>query len=68
MFSILNLEITLSEIKKAVRQLKLGRSGGSDLFINEFLYDGNDASLNSLYVMFNNIFKIGYFPEPWSVA
>ena len=59
MFSELNLEI-----KKAVRQLKLGRNGGSDVFIDEFLYYGNDALLNTLYVMFNNIFKIGYFPEP----
>ena len=66
MFSALNLEITLSEIKKAVRQLKPGRSGGSDLFINEFLYYGNDVLFHTLYVMFNNVFKVGYFPDPWS--
>ena len=66
MFNELNLEITLSEIKKAVRQLKLGRSGGSDMFINEFLYYGNEALLNTLYVLFNNIFKVGYFPAQWS--
>ena len=59
-------DITLSEIKKAVRQLKLGRSGGSDLFINEFSYYGIDFLLNTLYVIFNNIFKVGYFPELWS--
>ena len=35
MFNELNLKITLSKIKKEVRQLKLGRSGGSDMFINE---------------------------------
>ena len=34
------LEITLSEINKAVCQLKLGGSGSSDFFINEFLYYG----------------------------
>ena len=66
MFNELNLEITLSEIKKAVRQLKLGRSGDSDMFINEFLYYGNEALLKTLYVMFNNIFKVGYFPAQWS--
>ena len=60
MFSELNLEITLSEIKKAVRQLKLVRSGGSDLFINELLYYGNDVLCRTLYVMFNNVFKVGY--------
>ena len=51
----------MQEIQKAVRQLKLGRSGGTDMFINEFLYYGNESLLNTLHVMFNNIFKIGYF-------
>ena len=66
MFSELNSEITMQEIQKAVRQLKLGRSGGTDMFINEFLYYGNESLLNTLHVMFNNIFKIGYFPAQWS--
>ena len=43
MFSELNLEFTMQEIQKAVRQLKLGRSGGSDMFINEFLYYRNES-------------------------
>ena len=62
----LNLEKTPSEIKKAASQLKLGHSGASDLFINACLYYGNDVWLNTLYVMLNNIFKVGYFPELWS--
>ena len=62
MFSELNVEITVSEIENAIRQLKLGRSGGPELFINEFLYYGKGA----LFAMFNNIFKLGYFPELWS--
>ena len=66
MFSELNLEISMQEIQKAVRQLKLGRSGGTDMFINEFLYYGNECLLNSLHIMFNNMFKIGYFPAQWS--
>ena len=66
MFSELNLEITLSEIKKAVCQLELGGSGSSDFVINEFLYCGYDVLLHTLYVMFNNIFKESYFPKPWS--
>lgn len=49
-----------------MHQLKFGRIGGSDLFINEFLYYGNDGLLNTLYVMFNNISKVGYFPDLWS--
>ena len=66
MFSELNVEITFSGIENALRQLKLGRSGGPDLFINEFLYYGKEALLNTLHTMFNHIFKLGYFPESWS--
>ena len=36
MFSEFNLEISMQEIQKAIRQLKLGRSGGTDMFINDF--------------------------------
>ena len=43
MFSELNAEITFSEIENALRQIKLGRSGGADLFINEFLYYGKEV-------------------------
>ena len=66
MFSELNVEITFSEIENALRQLKLGRSGGPDLFINEFFYYGKEALLNTFHTIFNNIFKLGYFPESWS--
>ena len=67
MFSEFNSEIPMQEIQKAIRQLKLGRSGGTDMFINDFfLYYGNESLLNNLLVMFNNIFKIGYFPAQWS--
>ena len=40
MFSELNVENKVSEIENAKRQLKLGRSGGPELFINQFLYRG----------------------------
>ena len=66
MFSELNVEITVSEIENATRQLKIGRSGGPDLFINEFSYYGKDALLHTLSAMFNNIFKLEYFQELWS--
>lgn len=66
MFSELNVEISRFEVERAVQQLKLGRSGGPDLFINEFIYYGKNALLNTLFYMFNNIFKTGYFPESWS--
>ena len=40
MFSELNVEISRFEEERAVQQLKLGRSGGPDLFMNEFIYYG----------------------------
>ena len=45
MFDELNDTITLEEIMKAIRQVKNGRSGGPDKFLNEFFIHGNGESL-----------------------
>lgn len=36
MFTELNVDIKHDEVKKACKDLKTGKSGGPDLFINEF--------------------------------
>ena len=37
MFEELNVQISMQEIRKAVRLLKNGKSSGPDMFLNEFL-------------------------------
>ena len=66
MFNELNVEISYEEIKKAVKQLRNGASAGPDLYINEFFKNGTDIMINYIYMLFNKIFELGYFPEKWS--
>ena len=66
MFDELNVEISLLEIKTAVKQLKNGKSAGPDLLLNDFFKNGTETLLNYVHKLFNKIFEIGYFPEKWS--
>ena len=63
MFDELNCTITSVEIKKAIKQLKNGRSGGPDKFLNEFFIHGNSELLTYLHSLFNKILDLEYFPE-----
>ena len=66
MFDELNVPITLDEIKRALKQLRNGASGGPDLYINELFKNGSDVLLNYIHTLFNKVFEVGYFPEIWS--
>lgn len=65
MFQELNVEISLTEIQRAVRSLKNGKSSGPDLLLNEFIKYGSDSLLKYLQCLFNKIFDTGYFPDAW---
>ena len=67
MFDELNREISYDEIRKAVKQLRNGASAGPDLYINEFFKYGSDILIHYLFVLFNKIFELGYFPNKSSV-
>ena len=66
MFEELNGSITQEEIMRAIKQLKNGRSGGPDKFLNDFFVYGTGSLSPFLSVLFNKIFDTGYFPESWS--
>ena len=66
MFDELNCAVTSDEIKSAIKQLKNGRSGGPDKFLNEFFIHGNSELLMFLQTLFNKILDLEYFPESWS--
>ena len=66
LFTELDLPISLEEIKNGINQLKLGKSGGPDHFINEFLIYGKDILSPFLHKIFNSLFDKGYFPTSWS--
>ena len=66
MFDELDCQITYDEIKKAINQLKNGRSGGPDKFLNEFFIHGNNDLLMYLHSLFNKILDLECLPESWS--
>ena len=66
MFDELNTVITEEEIRKAIFQLKNGRSSGPDKLLNEFFIYGVNELLPYLYNLFNRILDLSYFPEAWS--
>jgi exonuclease III len=66
LFDELNVQISDLEITKAIKQLKSGKSGGPDAFLNEFFIHGRQMLMPSLLILFNKIFQTGYFPESWS--
>ena len=63
MFATLNLDFTQEEVLNAIKQLKLNKSGGPDMLINEFLIYGKHIFTSTLCNLFNQIFASGYFPE-----
>ena len=66
MFDELNIDISIEEIDKAIKQLKNNKSAGPDLILNEFLTNGKHILMPVLRTMFNTIFRLGYFPDRWS--
>ena len=66
MFEELNVQITMQEIRKAVKLLKKhGKSSGPDLILNEFLKYGINSLILYLHTLFNKVFDTGVFPASW---
>ena len=66
MFGELDQSITDAEIRRGIKELKTGKSGGPDKIINEFLIHGASTLLPYLNILFNLVFNQGYFPVCWS--
>ena len=65
-FEELNTPLTHQEITKAISQLRTNKSAGPDKLLNEFFINGKEALSTTLFILFNKIFGMGYFPKEWS--
>ena len=63
MFAELDVEITIQEIVKAIKELKTGKSGSPDRILNEFLINGIDVLPKYLHKLFNILLVKGYFHQ-----
>ena len=57
--------ITYKEIKKAIFDLKKGKSAGPDRILNEVIKYTNPVMINSYTKIFNVILKTGIYPKSW---
>ena len=65
-YSILNSEITQSEISDAVNYLKKNKSAGADGILSEMLKCSQSMLMPHLHSLFNAIFDQGLFPSLWT--
>ena len=66
--SILNSEISIDEIKSAIKKLKNGKACGDDNIVNEYLKSSVDCMMNVYYILFNMVFKSGIIPDGWTIG
>ena len=65
-FNELNTDISVEEIKTAIKQLRNGASGGPDLWLNEFFKKSSEILFSYVHNLFNKLFQAGYFPQKWA--
>ena len=62
----MNVPITESEVIKAIKQLKHGKSSGPDLLINDFFIYTCVVLASKITALFNVILMSGHFPKSWT--
>ena len=65
-FNELDFKITDTEVTKAIKQLKTGKSSGMDQISNEMLKAGQSRLLAPLCKLFNGILTSGRYPSQWA--
>ncbi|KAL4233737.1 hypothetical protein ACF0H5_008417 [Mactra antiquata] len=66
MFSELDNPISTHEVSMACKQLKLDRSCGPDLVLNEFFKHGFNHLSSYIVKLFNKLFNMGIIPSHWT--
>ena len=66
--SELDDEITVGEVKEALKNLKNNKAAGPDQLINEFYKNSSEVITPFLVKFFNHIFDKGLFPTEWTLS
>ena len=66
LFESLNNPITITEIKKNIKQMKNNKAPGSDMILNEMIKCSKSIILPALAKLFNLILETSYFPHMWN--
>ena len=65
---ILDRVILIDEVKKGIRNLKIGKAAGLDKIISELLKYVDDNFLDLIILILNKIFDSGKFAEEWALG
>ena len=66
--SIVNKDITLIEVKKAIESLDVGKAPGMDSICNHILKEAKFVIVPMLCVLFNKLIETGVYPDEWCCA
>jgi hypothetical protein len=56
-------EVLLSEVEKAIKELKSGKAAGNDMITSEMIKALDDAGVEIIHKLVNNIYKTGNIPS-----
>ena len=62
------MDITLEEVKHAIKNLPNNKAPGIDGLVNEFLKCTPDIFLSCITQLFNKMLETGYYPQSWCDA
>ena len=65
---LLDKNIDLVELDKAIKSLKGNKSSGEDNIINEFFINASVGVKFFIIILFNKILELEYFPSQWAVG
>ena len=65
---IINELFTIAEIRKHINSLKINKSPGMDLILNEFIKNCPDKLIYIIVLLFNMVLESGVIPTDWTVG
>ena len=66
--NVTDCPFSVSEIKKCIKELKMGKSSGPDLIANEILKYSSVVTIKAIVKLFNLIFSSSSYPTSWRNA
>lgn len=64
-FEELDADISLTEVRRCLSDLKRNKAPGNDNILNEYLIETGDILISHITDLFNLILKSGHFPHKW---
>ena len=64
----LNAPITISEVKRIIKRIKINKAPGDDQILPEMIKYGHPVLISALTKLFNIVLKSEIFPDDWNIS